>query len=374
MALVVGKVGRKHLDGTDAADTMIGTASDDQMNGGAGNDLMRGGFGNDTMLGGDGEEWLEGGLGNDRLLGDAGRDTLLGGDGDDLLLGGDGDDLLRGGDGDDLLEGGTGNDTLNGGLGDDLLRGGDGDDRLQGADGNDILWGGAGDDLLKGGDGNDLVIGGPGSDLLAGSDGADVLLSRSDAGEPTITAAPGLPRVMAGVVLGGSQDTLDGGNGPDIFRFELLLNARAGVIARNLNADGSIDWQRVTGENGAPHDHWVEGIGNDIIKDYSRAEGDRIEILGHDVKLSGITYRDVDGDARLDSVITLHSSLEGGVHTGDALGSITVLGQRVMASELVLRPDVVIGAFSRPELGPLPDERFGLLPLGWTGPSDWVGP
>ena len=347
MALVVGKVGRKRLDGTDAADTMIGTASDDQMNGGAGNDLMRGGFGNDTMLGGDGEEWLEGGLGNDRLLGDAGRDTLLGGDGDDLL---------RGGDGNDLLEGGTGNDTLNGGLGDDLLLGGDGDDRLQGGDGNDILWGGAGDDQLKGGD------------------GADVLLSRSDAGEPTITAAPGLPRVMAGVVLGGSQDTLDGGNGPDIFRFELLLNARAGVIARNLNADGSIDWQRVTGENGAPHDHWVEGIGNDIIKDYSRAEGDRIEILGHDVKLSGITYRDVDGDARLDSVITLHSSLEGGVHTGDALGSITVLGQRVMASELVLRPDVVIGAFSRPELGPLPDERFGLLPLGWTGPSDWVGP
>jgi Ca2+-binding RTX toxin-like protein len=412
-------VRRLKLDGTIGHDTLLGGSLDDVLMGGAGNDLLLGGLGadkltggigqdtlrgedgNDLLTGGDGNDLLEGGAGADRLRGDAGMDTLLGGDGDDhvaagagddsleggagvdRLLGEDGNDFIMAGDGADFCWGGLGNDTMRTGTGDDRLQGNEGDDMLCGAwgndtclgnEGDDILWGGDGDDRLQGGNGNDLVIGGPGSDHMAGCYGADFVLSRSDAGEPVIALAPGTPRVMEGSVVAAGNDEMQGGLGPDTFRFELLTNARSAVIARHLNADGSIDWQGVTAENGALHDHWVESIGSDTIVDYSRREGDVIEIFGHDVVVAGITWQDLNGDGKLESIISLSSAVVGGAHDGDALGTITVFGDQVRMADLDVRSDLSIGAFSRPELGPFPDERFGLLPVGWTGPSDWVGP
>lgn len=132
---------------------------------------------------------------------------------------------------------------------------------------DDSCYGGDGNDWLQGGNGNDLLIGGPGNDHMGGCYGRDFLLSRSDAGEPTIARSPGGPRVTEGIVIAGSRDEMFGGQNADIFRFELLTNLRADVIARNPNPDGTIKWQAVTRENGALHDHWVESIGDDVIRD-----------------------------------------------------------------------------------------------------------
>lgn len=75
--------------------------------------------------------------GRDLLLGLAGNDTLLGMSGDDQLEGGDGNDYLSGGDG---MNSGSGNDVLIGGLGNDVLDGEDGDDDLAGGAGDDKYY------------------------------------------------------------------------------------------------------------------------------------------------------------------------------------------------------------------------------------------
>lgn len=384
------------LRGADGSDLLLGGLGDDLLEGGLGADTLHGEDGSDLQRGGEGTDSLLGGTGGDRLWGDGGNDALLGGDGADLVLGGLGYDLLEGGAGDDTLQGNEGADTLRGGdgadpiragAGDDLVEGGAGDDAirgedvLMGGDGNDMLcsawdddscYGGFGEDILWGGDGNDLLIGGLGSDFMAGCYGADFVLSRSDAGEPEIAAAPGATRVTAGGPAMVGNDTMDGSHNPDVYRFELLLNARTEVIGRHLNADGSIDWAGVTTENGAAHDHWVEGIGHDVILSYRRAEGDSIEVFGHEVEVAGIAYTDLNGDGRMESVVSLRAAAMGGAHDGDLLGSITVFGDRVTMADVTLRSDVAIGAFASPELGPFPDESFGTQPVGWTGPLDWV--
>ncbi|WP_296478716.1 calcium-binding protein [Roseinatronobacter sp.] len=135
--------------------------------------------------------YLEGGDGDDRLTGSVADDTLSGGAGNDVLVGAGGDDLLRvesganhlvGGEGDDTLIGGAGNDTLEGGWGNDLLLAGGGDNVLMGGAGDDTLVGAFLDDMghdrgganfLNGGAGNDLLIAGQG-DTLNGGEGDDI--------------------------------------------------------------------------------------------------------------------------------------------------------------------------------------------------------
>ena len=86
--------------------------------------------------------------------------------------------------------------------------GGAGNDRITGVAGNDRLAGGAGDDMQDGGAGNDTIFANAGRDTSTGGDGNDVLwaLARAD-----VTPGPGGATDTAG-------DTLDGGNGDDVFR------------------------------------------------------------------------------------------------------------------------------------------------------------
>ena len=94
----------------------------------------------------------------------------------------------------------------------------DGDDTLLGGAGNDIIFGQGGDDKLYGNAGNDILLGGTGTDLLDGGDGNDILMG------------------------GKGNDTLIGGLGGDTFV-------------------------------------WKAGdTGNDVIKDFKAAEGDRIDL------------------------------------------------------------------------------------------------
>ena len=197
-----------------------------------------------------------GGTGADRLAGTDGRDQLVGLGGNDRLYGLGGNDILLGGAADDTLDGGTGNDRMEGGAGNDIYfvdAAGDvvveaanagidtvktmlasytlGDNveqlfvlRNAGATaaGNALantLYGAGGNDVLSGLGGDDRLVGGAGNDVLIG---------------------------------GGGRDAMSGGAGADTFVFAAVTDfgQQAGTIY------------------------------GDKIDDFSRADGDRIDLSG----------------------------------------------------------------------------------------------
>jgi len=251
------------------------------------------------------------------------------------LFGEDGNDMLDGGSGDDRLFGGDGNDTMYGGTGDDTMFAGDGNDIVEGGTGNDTLHDGTGDDVMNGGSNNDTLYSQFGNDTMSGGSGDDVLLSRSDSGEPIIAQSPGTPGYYPDQPFADADDVMTGGSGADVFYFRLDIDATAEIAALHADENGVIDWGAVAGENDNLHDHWVNGIGNDVITDFSAAEGDTIFISGHTANAS-LEYFDEDGDGIDDyTVITLTSvQANGGAHDGDALGTITVYGDLVTEDDL----------------------------------------
>jgi Ca2+-binding RTX toxin-like protein len=127
------------------------------------------------------------------------------------------------------MTGNSGKDTFSAGKKNDILKGRDGNDTLEGGRGNDTLYGDDGNDTLRGEKGNDKIFGGKDHDTLFGAAGDDVLTG--DQG----------------------RDTHFGGAGADRFDFNKL-------------ADSPV------------------GSGRDTIEDFSRSQGDRIDL------------RDIDAD------------------------------------------------------------------------------
>jgi Ca2+-binding RTX toxin-like protein len=281
--------------------------------------------------------------------------------------------LTGGTSGHDHLNGTTTGNMLLGGGGDDDVSGMAGNDMLNGGSGNDMVWGGSGNDRLTGGTGDDMLTGGFGSDHLDGGAGNDVLLSRSDAGE-MVAAQDGTTQIFADetAAFTNTNDVLTGGRGADTFRFEGLVNAKDEIVAKHVNADGTIDWAGVTGENGAVHDHWVDGFGNDTITDFHRGQGDKIEIAAHTAEVKSIEYLDSNHDGKNDtSVITVISQQgNAGAHDEDLLGTITVHGDLVKQSDIAVDNMAVYGAYEK--VGQLPAgthfqiEDDGVLPNGAT--------
>ena len=247
---------------------------------------------------------------------------------------------------DDVFNGLGGNDTIDGQAGDDTLDGGAG---------NDSVMGGYGDDHVMGGAGNDTLDGGRGNDLVEGGDGDDVLYSRADTGEQRagqlVLGEPSRPE-------GGSidqeylklydwidqeiqgDDVLVGGAGADQFKFETLINGKKDILAEHTMDNRMIHWHGVAGENTYIHDHWVDGIGIDVVADFSKEEGDTISVIGHTTQIE-VDYRtiDTDGDGIDDdavSVITVYSQQGngGGAHDEDYLGYIIVHGDRVEKEDI----------------------------------------
>ena len=221
--------------------TLTGTAINGTGN--SLNNVITGNSGNNTLDGKAGIDTLIGGDGNDTYIVDTttvtitetatgGIDTVkssvggtLGANLENLTLTGS----ARTGSGNSLNNVIYGNDirnTLDGGTGDDSIDGANGDDRLLGRYGNDTLLGGDGNDILEGDQGNDFLLGGNGNDTLVGYGGAST----------------------------DEVDILSGGAGADIFRL-------------GYDPSGTVIFYR-------------EIDSNAIITDFSRSEGDKIDILG----------------------------------------------------------------------------------------------
>ncbi|MDJ0598657.1 MAG: calcium-binding protein, partial [Crocosphaera sp.] len=242
------------------------------------------------------------------------------------MPGTDGNDTISGGEGNDTIWGGNGDDSLSGNGGNDKIIASHGNDRVSGGEGNDRLWGNNGNDIVSGDEGDDTIRGGMGEDILDGGDGNDRLISRSDAGEPDIAQQTNESKVYPDQPFLEADDTLIGGSGGDTFRFELLINAKDEIVEKHADPiTGKVNWQAVAHENDNVHDHWVDSIGNDVILDFNKSEGDKIEIAGHTVEVSKIEYIDVNNDGNLESIIHLISNqgANGGAHNQDELGTIT---------------------------------------------------
>ena len=233
--------------------------------------------------------------------------------------------------------------------------------RLYGTDADETLTGsdvdaGYGDDLVLGTAGNDRLDGGHGEDRLEGGEGDDLLISRSDGREPMIAQdytneddphqeINDDTRTLYPLQPIEADDVLVGGPGADTFRFEPLINAKENILLQHVMDDGMIHWHGVAGENDLVHDHWVDRLGNEVIADFNRAEGDKIEIVGHTADVYDHRYIDTDGDRIVDASVIYVQSNQGnaGAHNKDKLGTITVFG------DLVLRSDYTVN--SKPAYG-----------------------
>ena len=265
----IGSVGRDFIVGNEFANRLSGEANlagpgaAYTLWGGAGNDTVHGGVGADVLAGDGDDDALFGGFGNDTITGGSGIDTVEGGAGADSLNGGGGvGDLLSyksssagivmtvtfgtvalgaGGDaeGDRVL----GFSDIRGSAFRDIMTDAD-KSTLPGQANDNLFAGGGGRDRLLLGGGNDTGLGGIGDDFIAGEDGADVL----DGGN-------GMDVLRGGRGI----DTLTGGAGADRFEFRLISDSSPDLAAQ------------------------------DIITDFSAAQGDRIDLsaIDADATLAG---------------------------------------------------------------------------------------
>ncbi|TWT47573.1 LamG-like jellyroll fold domain-containing protein [Botrimarina hoheduenensis] len=250
-----------------------------------------------------------------------------------------------------------------------------------------IVDGGYGNDLVYGTQGDDRLDGGHGEDILNGGDGDDLLISRSDGREPVIAQIydntddpygevdPTTRTLYADQPIA-ADDHLTGGDGADTFRFEILINAKERILFKHTRNDGTIDWRGVTGENRLVHDHWVDRIGDDVIADFNRAEGDKIEFVGHTVDVYLVEWIDSDGDGVLDASVIYVQSNQGsaGAHNKDQLGTVTVYGDLIREGDYTVHAHANYGIVETiGELGEALAPKYS-TPIVTEGVSRWAHP
>ncbi|MFB0776803.1 Ig-like domain-containing protein [Aeromonas salmonicida] len=183
------------VNANDLAGAILGTSinnkpGSDRIDGGAGDDILFGDAVHFAGINGEGyaavKQYVAGKLGAGSVTDAQVHDYISSHASEfDQSSANDKGDVLIGGEGNDILFGQGGDDFLFGGAGNDILFGGSGNDMLYGESGNDTLYGGSGNDTLYGGAGNDTLSGGLGNDILVGGLGNDIL--KGDAGADTFT-------------------------------------------------------------------------------------------------------------------------------------------------------------------------------------------
>jgi len=259
-----GGSGNDELWGQDGDDEAYGNEGDDILGGGAGNDQLWGQDGHDQVFGNTGNDLIGGGAGNDRLWGQEGVDEVFGNEGNDEIGGGEDVDTLWGQDGNDTVYGGTGNDQIDGGTGDDALWGQENNDVIYGGAGVDTLGGGDGDDQLWGQADTDYLFGGLGTDTLGGGDGNDQLWGQE--GNDTVYGGAGL-------------DVLGGGDGVDLLYGQDADDYIYGDAGDDY-VDGGAGTDNVFGGAGADQFAFRADSGVDVVGDFNRTDGDRIDLRG----------------------------------------------------------------------------------------------
>lgn len=348
---LAGNAAANRLTGLAGNDTLIGNGGNDTLLGGNGNDRLLGGLGADVLAGHAGADVLDGGAGTDRMTGGGGNDLYVvdnrldrvieaAGGGIDtvrssvsLVLAAQVENLVLVGGGatsatgNGLSNGISGNgaaNTLNGGIGADSLQGGADNDRLFGGLGNDVLNGNQGADVLDGGAGADRMAGGLGNDLYVLDNPLDRVAEFAGGGVDTVRASVslGLAAHVENLVLTGGAGLSGTGNA---LSNRIVGNAGANVLNGGAGADtlqGGVGNDRLVG--GAGNDRIVGGagadrlIGNqgadvltggmgpdtfvfaflsesrpssgqrDVVTDFRRAQGDRIDLSQIDADFTGM--------------------------------------------------------------------------------------
>jgi len=134
---------------------------------------------------------------------------------------------------------------------------------------------------------------------MDGGDGNDVLLSRSDAGE-MVAAQDGTTQIFADETAAfycGKRYPHRWSWRPTPSRFEGLVNAKDEIVCQNTSMPTAPSTgMGVTGENNAVHDHWVDGFGNDVIRDFQPQAGRQDRNLGRTPpRVKSIEHLDSNG-------------------------------------------------------------------------------
>ncbi|MBO3761341.1 calcium-binding protein [Ciceribacter sp. L1K22] len=275
------------IDGTARADTLDGTAFDETIRGYGGNDILEGQGGNDIMLGGVGNDTYIVGSAGDQVqeMAAQGTDTVrasiwytLGGSVENLVLTGSANLT------------GTGNSLAN------VIAGNSGNNTLFGLGGNDRIDGGAGDDRLDGGTGSDRMEGGSGNDTYYVDNSGDVVIEAANAGTDTVrsTISHTLATNVENLILSGSGNLNGNGNASANVLTGNSGNNFLKGLAGNDTLKGEAGNDQLTGGSGADKlyggagadrfiftatsDSTVSSTSRDMIYDFSRADGDRIDL------------------------------------------------------------------------------------------------
>lgn len=256
--------------------------------------LLKGTSGADAIRGGENATKIYGLGGNDALNGAGGNDILIGGTGADKLYGGSGTDTASYEDATSAVGASLYRPSANTGeaKGDtyssiERLIGSDFSDRLEGNSIANRLIGGAGNDRIYGEGGNDVLIGGTGADKLYGGSGSDS--ASYEGAKRAVGVSLVSPSTNSGDAKGDTYSSIENLIGSS-FSDRLEGNSAANIIKGGAGND------RISGAGGADKLYGGSGADSfifkshtdstmaarDVIYDFSRAGGDKINLSGID--------------------------------------------------------------------------------------------